>query len=101
MSKITGGDWKVNTAGSRVYGGEFKIDEYYVYSPDVEKNVAIASYVVDPESGEPSEANALVMAASKELLECLQGFVSCWDSCSDPREWADRARAAIAKATGE
>ncbi len=47
------------------------------------------------------EANARLIAAAPELLEALEGFMACWDSCADPREWAERARAAIAKATGE
>lgn len=51
-------------------------------------------------SAENWEANALLIAAAPELLEALEGFVSCWDACSSPLEFVARARAAIAKATG-
>lgn len=45
-------------------------------------------------------ANARLIAAAPELLEALEGFVSCWDACNSPLEFVSRARAAIAKVTG-
>jgi len=64
--------------------------------------------VVRPAARTPDEhaANARLIAAAPELLEALQAFESLVGDVSDRRLWptlgpvADRARAAIAKATG-
>ncbi|WP_152980874.1 hypothetical protein [Stenotrophomonas koreensis] len=55
----------------------------------------------DGAEGYPVEANARLIAAAPELLETLEGFVACWDTCASPVEFAEKARAAIAKARGE
>lgn len=47
------------------------------------------------------ERIARLIAAAPELLEALEGFIACWDTCADPREFAAKARDAISKATGE
>lgn len=47
------------------------------------------------------QANASLIAAAPDLLEALESFLSCWDSCANPREAAEMARAAIAKARGQ
>lgn len=49
------------------------------------------------------EANARLIAAAPELLEALEGFVSVYGVDDVPRwmQVRDKARAAIAKATGE
>ena len=51
-----------------------------------------------------AEANARLIAAAPDLLEALEEALEDWDN-DEPDfvrlEWADKARAAIAKAKGE
>ncbi|OYW47629.1 MAG: hypothetical protein B7Z36_02360 [Novosphingobium sp. 12-63-9] len=58
-------------------------------------------------AGRNEKANARVIAAAPELLEVLQEAVAQygkpggpWNVPSDPGGWLDRARQAIARATG-
>lgn len=53
-----------------------------------------------------TEANARLIAAAPELLEALQGVVTHWTRQFERRghaapDWCKKARAAIAKATGD
>ena len=58
-----------------------------------------------PEAGGDVEANARLIAATPRILEALEECLALLDSCLDGRPRtlaiADRARAAIAKATTE
>lgn len=58
----TPGPWSINTAGRGV-SGKIVVDEIYIYNPAVADDVAIAADIIDPETGEPSEANARLIAA--------------------------------------
>ena len=57
--------------------------------------VAIASDITDPETRQPSEANALLIAAAPDLLEALKDALE-----HIPMTLQGRALAAIAKAEG-
>lgn len=58
----TPGPWSINTAGVGV-NGKIVVNEIYVYNPAVADDVAIAADIIDPETGEPCEANARLIAA--------------------------------------
>jgi len=75
MSKHTPGPWLINTAGSAIRGGPFKITEIYVYAPKTQDDTAICADVIDPVTQEPSEANAHLIAAAPELLYALKQMV--------------------------
>jgi len=91
------------------------MSEHWVYeAANVEGYVITAPeswrYVVDPSDHEGRygpiyrEADARLIAAAPELLEALQEALDDWgfDKPDCVRlEWADKARAAIAKAKGE
>lgn len=64
----TPGPWRMNTAGTGTPGGKVTIDEYYVYSPHVVDDVAIASEIVDPITCKPNPANAALIAYAPDLL---------------------------------
>lgn len=57
----------------------------------------VAAYHVDCQP-EEMEANVQLMAAAPDLLEALKGFI---DGAEAMGWYTDKARAAIAKATGE
>ena len=65
----TPGPWAVNTAGSASAGQPFKIDEFYVYAPGTQDDVAICSDVIDPVTQEPSKANARRIVACVNACE--------------------------------
>ena len=110
--KHTTGDW----LAKRAEGGGYI--EWYV-GMDGEA-LAIASDIIDPETGQPSEANARLISAAPDLLEALNNLMwiveragvestSTWepfqswtfrDDKVSAKEKIDFARAAIAKAEG-
>lgn len=92
--KHTPGPWTINTAGSAKAGQSFKITEIYVYAPNTQDDTAICAEIINPVTQEPSEANARLIAAAPELLEALIDLVDGYSMGG-----ANRARAAIAKAT--
>ena len=67
--------------------------------------VAITGDITDPETKQPSEANAQLIAAAPDLLEALKWIMSeCRVFCQDSMDIDDgavySAREAIAKAEG-
>ena len=60
-------------------------------------NYTVAEMCVTPLEGQ--EANARLIATAPELLEALQEIMS-WEE-NEQMTWAQKARAAITKATGE
>ena len=94
--KHTYGDWQAERGESGGY-----VEWFVRRDGDA---VAIASDITDPETGQPSEANAVLMAAAPKLLEALKALADypiaggyalgpCISEC-DMKE----IRAAIAKA---
>jgi co-chaperonin GroES (HSP10) len=99
--KHTAGLWEVSHAGSYrddEVQASFVIDEYFVRQP--ESDTAIASDILNPDTGEPSEANARLIAAAPEMLDALERVLQLQISESDDEIFAE-VRAAIAKAKGE
>jgi hypothetical protein len=98
--KHTDGDWQAER--SQGAGGYF---EWFVRRDG--DAVAIASDITDPETGQPSEANAVLMAAAPRLLEALEKIARIYED-PEPTSMHDLtfraydmrciARAAIAKA---
>lgn len=80
--------------------GSPQVVEYFVRVDG--DDIAIASIVLDPATGQPSEANARLIAAAPELLEALIDLLHQAKLSEDEGGWDfEQARAAIAKATGE
>ncbi|KAB7765370.1 hypothetical protein [Xanthomonas sp. LMG 12461] len=96
-TKWTPGPWLVNTAGVGSSYGGIEVTEFYVYNPKVVKNVAIAADIVDPKTGQPSEANARLISAAPELYEALSRLEQYGHTDAT---W-DFAMRAMAKARGE
>ena len=98
MNKHTPGPWKAHFE-----------EAYYVTGPDRGRvammlNLKGAHGLGGRRTGEESAANARLIAAAPELLEALQALdVLFGHLASDGTQydWIDRARAVIAKATGE
>jgi hypothetical protein len=105
--KHTEGNWQAER--SQDAGGYF---EWFVRRDG--DSTAIASDITDPETGQPSEANAVLFAAAPELLAALEAMVKRieyysaipeserptieqWEYTEGSTEM-DKARAAIAKA---
>lgn len=105
----TPGPWVVNTAGTGDSKGRIVIDEIYVYAPDSgADDVAVAADIVNPLTGQPSEANARLIAAAPDLIASLQEarqklawFVESYpqDLAVPESEFFQAIDAAIAKAT--
>ncbi len=100
----TPGPWEHAEAGSWRNGKRIST-EYFVRRP--EDNVSIAADIIDPETSEPSEANAQLIAAAPELLEALKKLTAAFErtglklySLSGQPTATDLAIAAIAKAEG-
>jgi hypothetical protein len=95
--KHTYGDWQAERGESGGYA------EWFIRRDG--DAVAIASDITDPETGQPSEANAQLIAAAPELLEELEAIANtdltgADDACARFMLIAlqHKARAAIAKA---
>lgn len=91
MSAHTPGPWRVKKATVR---GE--VNEWYVTD---DGGVAVIASCVTDTAGEPSEANARLIAAAPELLEVIDGLLNALPSAT-AHPAIKAARAAIAKATG-
>lgn len=97
----TPGPWIVSHAGSGK-NGVFVIDEVYVTVDGVD--MAIAADIIDPATGEPSEANARLIAAAPHLLDALELIakesLEGAGSTGQAGWFGTIARVAIAKANG-
>ena len=72
-------------------------------APYTENFSDTAEVICDTVSGEKydlQKANATLIAAAPDLLEALQALVQYAEDCDDDSQVVDRARDAIAKATG-
>ena len=69
MSAHTPGPWHVED-GFSVVGTRRTVTEYFVRRDG--QDIAIAADILDPETGEPSEANARLIAAAPSLLDALE-----------------------------
>lgn len=95
----TPGTWIADWA-TGMSNGSPQVVEYFVRVDG--DDIAIASIVLDPATGQPSEANARLIAAAPELLEALIDLLHQAKLSEDEGGWDfEQARAAIAKATGE
>jgi len=93
MSSHTPGPWEIKRHPDPCYR--------YISAP---KHIALAQVVwrVEEEDRSPScEANAHLIAAAPELLWTLEKLVERVGGDEWFAEWADKARAAIAKGRGE
>lgn len=107
QDKHTPGPWLVNTAGHG-HNDAIVIDQIYVYAPGPSDDVSIAADIVNPKTGEPSIANARLVATAPDLLDALLEYdhafhnlnLECKESRVRMLSAVDKARAAIAKATG-
>ena len=102
VGRHTPGPWAVNWAGSGRPGHAIVYDECYVYAPESSDDVAIASEIIDPLTGQLSDANARLIAAAPDLLSTLQRLCALYDSDEGCRELPQykNAQAAVAKALG-
>lgn len=101
MSKHTPGPWYHDFA-SGMKNGNAALIEYFVRRYG--DSVSIAADIVDPDTCNPSEANARLIAAAPDLLEAAVDLVSRdfgyegWDDACE--QAALKLCAAVAKATG-
>lgn len=96
MSKHTPGPWYHDFA-SGMKNGNAALIEYFVRRDG--DSVSIAADIVDPDTCNPSEANARLIAAAPDLLAALK-HCSGWVEAYGRSELRREVRAAIAKATG-
>ena len=91
MSGYTPGPWSYDRQYRRLMGPDGK--DLYI------EGGAHWATTRDPEA----EANSRLIAAAPELLEALKEVVTHWADETDENDWPefDRARKAIAKATGK
>jgi hypothetical protein len=85
MNEHTQGSWEFEKGSGNVCGAI------------ISKTAFVCDFVEDP-----SDANARLIAAAPELLEALKAMLAVWEE--DPAygtDAADKARAVIAKATGQ
>lgn len=101
MSKFTAGPWEFvpKLTASENHKG------FFVRAEKTTRNGKWAFAEVQPgdEDGKLGEANARLIAAAPELLDALQELDNCISETrgTDATEALSKARAAIAKATGE
>lgn len=67
--KATPGPWEQSHAGTG-RNGKFIIDEYFVRASEPD-DVSVAADIIDPVSGQPSEANAAFIAAARTSVPAL------------------------------
>ena len=92
-TKHTPGPWKTRKG--------FFSDAVEIYKPKhLMKPFIPTEIAIIRSEGPEGEANARLISAAPELLEALQAFVKYADDVNDDSPEFDRARAAIAKATG-
>lgn len=85
MSKHTPGPWKFGKDGA------IEHNNVQIYIDGADGTLIVYGQVKD--------ADARLIAAAPDLLESLRGFIE-HGTCFDADDWA-KAKAAIAKATGE
>lgn len=97
MSKHTPGPWRIN--GNNMFRWIVADSEVFTHSGDVNRSAYGGNMVCES----VHKANARLIAAAPELLEALKEIVDAADGAGweqlDPS--FKKARAAIAKATGE
>jgi hypothetical protein len=89
----TPGPWKVKAGTNAVLAGRKQICSHV--------NAASALPVNILEDQEIAQANARLIAAAPDLLEALQDALCALECCGKDYPAASKAKAAIAKATGE
>lgn len=105
MSEFKGtlGPWSVDTDIDDGYGDESVISHWVRGAPHPNApgfgGLVVASVVAD--CVENSEANARLIAAAPDLLEALQALIRHAEKLGRHSGVYDKARAAIARATGE
>lgn len=75
MSEHTKGPWQVEE-GFSVVGTRRTVTEYFVRRDG--DSIAIAADILDPKTGEPSEANARLIAAAPQLLEACEELATLY-----------------------
>ena len=115
-AKLTPGEWSVSELPIRDRDGKMRLAKISIVAPRQDDQYSIFSvgkvdFSLDhpgfiPCDLEEAEANARLFAASKKMLEALNTFVSATITDTGQiiglmREDFDKARAAIAAATGE
>ena len=97
MSNHTPGPWRLNQ------GALLTVEADGHLGPIAELRSRLDYAGMNPIVAQTRDANARLIAAAPELLEALQAIVkTCNVRIDDPRiQHFDKARAAIAKATGE
>ena len=115
-AKLTPGEWSVSELPILDRDGEMRLAKISIVAPRQDDQYSIFSvgkvdFSLDhpgfiPCDLEEAEANARLFAASKKMLEALNTFVSATITDTGQiiglmREDFDKARAAIAAATGE
>jgi len=102
MNKFTPGPWVHSTAGYG-RGDIFIVDECFVAKDG--DDVALCENIIDPNTGDPSEANARLIEAAPDLLEALEEtFTMIGERLLKDTfgyEWYEKASAAISRARGE
>ena len=101
MSNFTQGPWAVQKAEDCM--GRHLDDAVKWVVTSAKHDIWISTGPTwDPEHAEESEANARLIAAAPELLEAAMAFIAPFDGIEVVQD-SDiaKARAAIAKATGE
>lgn len=101
MNKHTPGPWYRDFASGMKNGNAILL-EYFVRRDG--DDMAIAADIVDPATGNPSEANARLIAAAPDLLAALQGLLKGIFDGPDEANAAmliAKARDAVSKAMGE
>jgi len=103
MSKFTPGPWKVGESiGANIVTktGEMRACFTVIEADGFIAGSGVAMAHIKPDADE-SNANARLIAAAPDLLAALEWMVSAYTDEDDSGPFIQRARAAIAKATGE
>ena len=101
MSKHTPGPWWLD------HGDDVNLFNHVGISAETHELLAQVVWRLDDDKSTPEcEANARLIAAAPDLLEALETALYGWQRefeylAKRTPEWVTKARAAIAKATGE